>query len=177
MKNLRRSLLTLALCALSLTTWAAKPSADETAQIKADIDSMFTLFEKGDASALIEHTHDSIYKLVGSKEVFTQITEQALAMLKQTGIRFVESTTGEPGELYPAGDYELCFVPRTAIMEMQGQKLRTQSFMIAIRTKGESDWKYLDGSGLQQNPALLRTLFPELDESVETPAITVTPVS
>ena len=155
------------------STFADSLSHAEVKQLKDEINSMMKLFENGDAQALIDHTHESIFELMGGKDAFEKLTKQAVVQLMNSGIKFLDSELGTPTELYPAGNYEVCFVPRTSVMEIQGKKVKSIGFMIAIRTKGEDSWKYLDGSGLRKNPQLLGVLFPELDPNIVLPPNTV----
>jgi hypothetical protein len=76
---------------------------------------------------------------------------------------------GRPTELYPAGDEELCFVPRVSIIESRGQRIRSTTFMIAIRPVGGGEWRYLDGSGLRRSPELLYRFFPALQRDLRLP--------
>jgi hypothetical protein len=78
------------------------------------------------------------------------------------GVKVLSSETGAPTQTYPAGDEEMCFVPRISVMEVQGKKAKSTGFIIAVRRKGSSLWKYLDGTPLRQNPEILRYLFPKL---------------
>lgn len=143
---------------------------NEVKEIKADIALMMTSFEQGDAQALLDKTHESVYALVGgNKESFDKMMRQAAQQIMDMGIKFRESELGTPTETYLAGKYELCFVPRVSVMEMQGQKIKSTGFMLAARTVGEPGWKYLDGAGFSKNPALLKTLFPGIDPKVKLP--------
>jgi hypothetical protein len=35
------------------------------------------------------------------------------------------------------------------------------SFMLAVRPIESKEWKYIDGAGLQKNPDMIYTLFPD----------------
>ena len=50
---------------------------------------------------------------------------------------------------YPAGSEEVCFVPRVSVMEVQGKKVKSTTFMVAVRYPATRDWKYLDGANLR----------------------------
>ena len=153
---------------------AAKLSESEVKLIKSDITHMMELFEKGDAQALLDRTHESIYSLVGgSKETFDKATKDAATQFMQLGVRFLESELGEPTEVYRSGKSEVCFIPRISILEFRGKKVRSEGFMLAARPVGSRAWKYLDGSGLAKNPAMLRQLFPDLDSRAELPPSSV----
>lgn len=154
-------------------SFGASLTNHEVKEIKEEIQLMYSEFEKGNIEILIEKTHESIYPLAGGKENFEKITKAAVDQLMQVGVKFIESELGTPTEIYPAGKYEVCFIPRISVMEVQGQKAKSIGFMIAARTKGESVWKYLDGSGIRQNPQLLSMLFPDLDPNIELPTNTI----
>lgn len=159
------SLLTVRLAA---TTGAL--SEAEAKVIKKDITHLLALFEKGDAQALLDQTHESIYPLAGgSKEAFDKLTKAAAEQIMHMDIKFLESEMGEPTEVYAAGRYEVCFAPRVSIIEVKGKKVKSIGFMIAARTTGQDSWKYLDGAALRKHPEMLAKLFPELDPKVKLP--------
>ena len=164
-----------ALCSLlcSLQAIAGTLSAPEVAKLKSDITTMMAAFEKGDADLLIANTHESVYALMGGKEVFEKSSREAVQQLLQMGVKFVSSEMGTPTQTYAAGDEEMCFVPRISVMEVQGRKAKSTGFMIAVRSKDSSVWKYLDGAPLRKNPELLRYLFPKLTSDPELPQNTV----
>ena len=149
---------------------------EDIATLKSEIEKMFADFEKGDAQALIDKTHPSIHKLAGGKEKFETMTKNVVAQMSQMDVKFLESELGEPTQLYPAGDEEVCFVPRTSVLEVQGTKVQSIGFMIAIRKTREKGWKYLDGSGLRKNPNLLSTLLPDLPKDIKYPPNEVNPL-
>ena len=163
------------LCCLlfSLPAWSGALSDQEAAQLKSDVVTMYQAFEKGDAGPLIDNIHESIFELVGGKETFAKISRDALQQLMQLNIKFLSSEVGTPTQTYPAGDEEVCFVPRVSVMELQGQRAKTTTFMIAIRRVGGATWKYLDGAGLRKNPELLPVLLPQLTKEVQLPPNTV----
>ena len=158
------------------STLAEDLSADETAALKKEIETMMAEFEAGKTENLLAKTHSSLVEMMGGKEKLTEVTNQAVASMAEMGMKFHESELGDPTELYAAGDEVITFVPRSSIMEVQGQKVKSTGFMIAIRPKGGGDWSYLDGSGLRRNPELLWTLFPDLTRDIVLPPNNMEPV-
>jgi len=141
--------------------------------MRSEISDMYQKFERGDISTLLDKTHQSLFEYVGGRANFEALTKGAIDQLMSVGVKFTSSELGTPDKLYDAGDCDLCFVPRTSVMEIQGKTVRSIGFMIAIRDKGQSGWKYLDGSGLRKNPDFLRELIPELEDGVVLPENTV----
>jgi hypothetical protein len=161
----------------AITLWflLANPAAAgilseaEAERLRADVAAITTSFERGDATALIERTHPSLQSLAGSPKAFAEITRQSVEQLRQSGVKFLSAEVGTPTQTYSAGEEEVCFVPRISIMEVQGRKARSTTFMIAIRRIGEREWKYLDGAGLRKHPDLLYQLLPKLERRVALP--------
>lgn len=165
-KTLPVALIAIFCCA---GAFAKNLTTAESAELVQEVRDMFTAFENGDATGLIEKTHPSIYKLTGGKDAFERITKQAVDQLQAVDVKFLESELGEPTELYSAGDEEICFVPRISVMEVQGKKAKSTGFMIAIRPKDGGDWTFLDGSGLRNDAEYLWRTFPELKRDITLP--------
>jgi hypothetical protein len=144
-------------------------SAADAERLRADVAAITTSVERGDAEALIARTHPSLHSLVGGPEAFAKVTRQSVEQLRQSGVKFLSSEIGMPTRTHSAGDEEVCFVPRISVMELQGKKVRSTTFMIAIRHVGETDWKYLDGAGLRKHPEMLYQLLPELERPIALP--------
>jgi hypothetical protein len=154
--------------------WSGTLNQQEVAKLKSDVTTMYQAFEKGDAGPLIDNAHESIFTVIGgNKEAFAKISRDALQQLLKLNIKFLSSEVGDPTQTYSAGDEEVCFVPRVSVMELQGKRAKTTTFMIAIRRVGTSTWKYLDGAGLRKSPQYLGMLLPKLTKDVKLPPNTV----
>lgn len=164
---------------IALCCWLAGPafagtlSAADAEKLRAEIASLTAAVERGDPEPLIRKTHPSLHALMGGAENFEQVTRQAVTQIPRSGIKFLSSTVGTPTKTYAAGDEEVCFVPKTAVMEVQGKKAKTSNFMIAIRPAKGGAWQYLDGAGLRTNPEMLYQMLPKLEHGIELPENTV----
>ncbi|MGE4190143.1 MAG: hypothetical protein AB7G12_09600 [Thermoanaerobaculia bacterium] len=154
---------------LSASLPASTLTEQDVVRMKSDIESIYEAFEAGDAKPLVALTHESLLELVGGKEMFEKITQEAIDQLRTSGVKFIESKLGTPDRTYDAGDEEVCFVPRISTMEIEGTRAKSIGFMVAIRQRGTSAWKYLDGAGLRKHPDFLYTLLPELERGIEFP--------
>jgi hypothetical protein len=159
----------IALCLLANLATAGTLTPTEAESLRADVAAITDSFEQGDAEDLIDRTHPSLQKLAGSPAAFAQITRQSIEQLRQSGVKFISSQVSAPSQTYPAGDEEVCFVPRISIMELQGKRAKSTTFMIAIRRVGDGEWKYLDGAGLRKHPELLYQLLPKLERGIALP--------
>lgn len=160
-------------CWVAASAGAGTLSAADAEKLRADVATLTASVERGDPELLIAQTHPSLYALTGGADNFEKLTRESVTQIPQSGIKFVSSTVGAPTKTYPAGDEQVCFVPRTAVMELQDKKVKTTTFMIAIRPASGGGWKYLDGAGLRQSPDMLYQLLPKLERGVTLPENTV----
>ena len=150
-------------------TAAGTLTPTESEGLRAEVAAITAAVERGDAEDLIKLTHPSLQNFVGGPDVFAQITRQSVSQIRESGVKFVASEVGTPTKIYLAAEEEVCFVPRTSVMEVQGKKIRSSTFMIAIRRTGHGEWKYLDGAGLREHPELLYQLLPNLERGISLP--------
>jgi len=148
----------------------------EAKAIQDDARLMLAQFNKGNAQPMMDRLPDSLFAITGTdKETSGEVIKQAAKiMAKKTKI--IDLTVGEPAGLYPAGKYELCFVPYIMITEIQGAKTKIASYAIAIKTAGQPGWKYLDGLGFREDPRSLVLFFPDLDPNAALPLFNVEPL-
>lgn len=163
-------------CAIAIPAEAGVLGKADADFLRRDIDAMMSAFQQGDLDTVLGKTHPSVFKLAGDRDEFQRITRQALDDLSVRGVRFLSSETGVPGDTYPAGDEEVCFVPVASMLEVNGTRVKTTTFMVAIRPVGGGEWTYLDGSGMRQDPDLLYTLLPALSRDVPLPPVSFDPV-
>ena len=157
-------------CSLLLNTSAVAGTLtdDEITQLRSQVSELARAFERGETKVFVEQTHESLIALAGGREAFEAVTQQAVDQLLQSGVKFLQSEVGTPTQTYAAGEEEVCFVPRTSIMEVAGRRARSTTFMIAVRKPG-GEWKFLDGAGLRKHPDYLYQLLPELERGIELP--------
>ncbi|HDS1074788.1 TPA: hypothetical protein QDZ65_001817 [Stenotrophomonas maltophilia] len=166
----RRLPLTILTLLLSLpSAFAGDLSPSDAKALREDVRALMTAYARGDADFLIERTHPSLKRLAGGDEAFQAITRDALKTQHSTGVVVISEDVGVPTRTYAAGEEEVCFVPRQSLVRVRETPMRSTTFMVAVRRIGGSGWTYVDGTGLQDNPRLLRQLLPALEPGVILP--------
>lgn len=170
---MRRSLCSLLLALLLamavFPAAAGELSPGDAAALRQEVQAMLTAFAKGDAELIIERTHPSLKQLAGGDEAYASTTRDTIKALREAGVVIISDEAGVPGRTYAAGDEEVCFVPRQSLLRVRETAIRSTSFMVAVRHVGTSQWRYLDGAGLIDNPPMLRQLLPALEPGVILP--------
>ncbi|WP_448141394.1 hypothetical protein [Stenotrophomonas sepilia] len=166
----RRLPLTILTLLLSLpSAFAGDLSPSDAKALREDVRALMNAYARGDADFLVERTHPSLKRLAGGDEAFQAITRDALKTQHSTGVVVISEDVGVPTRTYAAGEEEVCFVPRQSLVRVRETPMRSTTFMVAVRRIGGSGWTYLDGTGLQDNPRLLRQLLPALEPGVILP--------
>lgn len=167
---------------LFIITWMTSFSAvyakelnkAEASNLLKAIDEVQTAYESGNTDYIIKTTHPVLFKLTGGKEAGVAMIRQLVTRMSASGVSIESSKHGTPTRLYQAGEEEICFVPKDSIMALKDKRIRSISFIIAIRPASGGDWLFLEGSGLLRNPQLLWTIFPKLSKQVTPPPNTMT---
>lgn len=144
---------------------------DEVKAIHAALAKMQSSFREGDYDGIVEATHPSLIAQAGGEEKFRASVENAVSMLQSGKIKVGDDQLGAPSTLHEAADEWVCFVPKRNTIEVDGRKVRSQGFYVAVRKKSDRAWKFLDGAGLRNNPDMLWTLLPDLPRGVEIPPV------
>ena len=121
-----------------------------------------------DFDAMMKHEHPAVFKLF-DKDTFEQATRAAMAQFKKMDVKYIKTDFGEPTATYQSGKEVICFVPRTSLFQVQGKRIKSKAYWVAIRSNGDSEWKFIDGAGIENNRKSLWTMFPELPRDVQFP--------
>jgi len=170
MKKTISSLAFIGYILFTFNTYAASLTDNEKMQLVNEVEQMYRKFEKGDSASLIAKTHASLVAKMGGIEKFIETMTVAAQLLEEQGVDFVSSDVKAPTRLYNAGDEEVGFLERVSTMSVQGQKIRSVGYIVAIRSEGSSKWFFLDGSGMREDPQSLWGLLPDLEKNITLPA-------
>jgi hypothetical protein len=140
--------------------------------IKNDIIQMYKSMEKGDATIFLEKTYEGIYKLMGvDKTKGEAVLKNAISQMAKQKMQYLEVDVKKPLKTYHSKNEEACFVPINTVMKLQGKKIKSVGFMIAVKKKGSKLWKYIDGAGVSKHKEALWVLLPWLkDQDIKLPS-------
>jgi hypothetical protein len=144
---------------------------EDVKAIHAAIDALERSFREADLDGIVKGTYPGLIVQAGGEEKFRESLEGAVAMLKAGKIKISDMRLEAPAELHEAGDERVGFVPKRSTIEVDGRKVRSRGFYVAVRKAAENEWKLLDGAGFRGNPELLWTLLPKLPREVAIPAV------
>jgi hypothetical protein len=166
---MKRLILALLLAGCGGSAPTGELDSADAAALRAAVEMLAKAAAQGDADTVIASTHPALVELAGGPENYAGITRGAMNYLREQGFELLRLEVGSPSRTYAAGKEEVSFVPRVMDLQLGEAKVRSTSFMIAIRRVGSKEWKFIDGAGLKRNPEVLQKLLPALDKAAVLP--------
>lgn len=174
-----RAIILLAATVTILVTsaYAERLSSDEAKSLVEKARLVRQAYADSDFDTILRTAHPAMIKMLGGREQAAAVLRTMVDQLRARGVRTLETNLSEPGEIYRSGEEIVCFIPRKSLMAVSKKKIVSIGFVIAARKESGGEWTFMDGSGLQEHPELLRTIFPDLPGDVILPETKMTPVS
>jgi hypothetical protein len=122
-----------------------------------------------DVDALMRLIPPAFFKLF-DKAAFEQQTRATMTKLKALGFRVVKADFDQPTTPYRPGQDIVCFVPSTFVIEVGRRLFKTRGYLLAVRPIAGTEWKFLDGAGLDEHHEWMWVMFPELPRDIQFPA-------
>jgi hypothetical protein len=144
-------------------------SSDEKSALLIQVGNIQAAFNRGDVEGIMNLTHPALFRLFGGRDALEKLTRTTLVQLQQLGAKFLSAEFGEPSPAYLAGNEIVCFVPSTSLIQVQEKRIKGQGYMIAARPIDSTEWKFIDGAGIESNRELLWKMFPDLPRDVQFP--------
>ena len=123
-------------------------------------------FNKSGSKTVLSHTPDELFT-VFSKE---SIEQQARAVMSNNiSMKFLITEFHDPTNTFQTGKELVCFLPRTSMVQVNKRQFRSVAYWVAVRKNGNPEWKFIDGSGFQDDPQILWRVFPGLPGNLQLP--------
>jgi len=168
---LQFSFLTLFLASCSSTN---ELTQQEITALKQELREVITSFNKGDAKLTKQKTHPIMFTAISKENFMISINEGV------KNAHYVETLSliiNNPFELHDLGKEEMCFVPTymTGVVNdpndksIDGLKFIDESFRVAIRSKQDKKWFFLELGTIEEQNKLFPFLFPSLAKDIKLP--------
>jgi hypothetical protein len=163
------NLLLLGAAAFAQQTDVAGKRTPEAAIIKAAAEDSSHAFETGDFGKVIDSTYPKLIEMGGGREKVMIAMEGQFKEMRDSGMKIVAHTVGEPEPSVRAGTKLVAIVPTALKMEMRESIIEQKSFWLAVSTDEGKSWRFLDGSSLDADA--LKLLLPEAVGKIKLPKV------
>ena len=147
-------------------------SAEEKAEILGATRKITTAFVDGNWDAVLGSMDRRYYEQLGVSE---ENMDAALANIKkdfeESGVKFLRCEPIEPNEIHQLEPYTIAFVATKNEITVKGNTVAGTGLLIAAKYRGESNWRFLDGTSMERDEIL--DFYPELPRDCEIPAIKI----
>ena len=148
---------------------AAELSFSENATVLQSAHKLQEATLRSDARTVADLTSPLIARLGVPVEAIQPMTQAAMKQFAVMGLSIDRSEFGIPGSVYAANGVEACFVPYRHEMHTATRRGRSIGYLIALRDRPESEWKFLDSAMFRSRPELLGRLLPGLPANAKIP--------
>jgi len=126
--------------------------------------SMFT----GDYQTLLNHTHPNVIEFMGGKETALKILSKDLESLKdEIDLDKIEYEVSDEIQIAEHADGYHCLVPTTMIMEMDGMRMKTSSYLFGFSDKEGKHWNFIEADRLNHSSG--KKIFPDFKTTLIVP--------
>lgn len=151
----------LLVCLIGVSTLSADDKDDakkfspEETQIHEDIRNAVIAGQRGDADTLFKYAHPRMFeRRIGSKEATREtlgkVKEAREGLQKLLG-KFEPEVRFEEHVIFVEGkEHQFAIVPVTWSVDTKFMTSEMNTFYLGIRDDAKSDWKYMDGTKLDQ---------------------------
>lgn len=122
---------------------------------------------KRDWDKVISFTHPALIKMSGGKRALEQTLVKTYQEFDKQGIVFEKLEISTPGEPAKVGKNLYAHVPQTAILRINGKRIKSESVMLGFSSDGGKKWTFTDTAEMSE--ALYQQLFPELPGLIPLP--------
>ena len=150
-----------------LTAWADEPSKSAVKKLAKE---MAEATIGGDYGRVIDYTHPAGLKEAPSRKEAIKRIEAMFQQLNDAGFSVTKYEVGDPGDFHTQGDNTFVVVPALMEMKFPAGKIITRSYLLGISSDRGKSWKFLDGSGLQDEKSRAKML-PGMPATLKLPEV------
>lgn len=147
--------------------WSDEKVAAETKRVQTDIVKLINCFNTGDVETMFSLLPPKAIEAMGGLETGKATVKKVMAKFKEEGIEFQETVAGTPKFLAgPNYEYVVLATKSKLNHKAKGASADSYTMQIGMRKRGETNWRYLDGSRMRR---MKQDFIPEFPLDYELP--------
>jgi len=118
-------------------------------------------------STILKHTHPTIFKKYGEKQLMDTMDEIFRTMDAQK-IKIISSEIDEVADIKKEGKEYRCLVKNTVKMSFSGRAVTLKSSLFGFYNKKKEQWYFVESNKLLDDPET-KAIFPDFKTDIEIP--------
>jgi len=166
-----KKIIFLAVLVFSLqATFAQAVTTAETglSNLKAASADMARLFLAKNYADYIKYVHPKIVAMMGGKQKMVTVLKKTMTDMEENGVAFIDMRCGEPTAIVATKTSLQSVVPQHIQLKVEGGKLLTTGYLIAMSSNNGKTWHFIDTSTKSVDE--LKETFPDLSSQIMIPA-------
>lgn len=139
----------------------------EAKQVQEDVVNITQATFEGNVDTVINYTHPQIISMLGGMAQARSVLEDSFSEFQSLGMKMESLVFPEAPTFIESSTNDFVIVPTTTIILSEGYRIESSSYQFGIKQKGTKDWKYIEGSRINQQNVQL--LFPDFPSDYEFP--------
>lgn len=127
---------------------AAKDSRNPANEIEKNIyrsaDSMMSAFKTKDWITFANFNHPAMIKMMGGTEAFAKLITDQMQQIPDTAIKSIGA--GKILQVVKTDHDHQCVIEQNMLMEMQGMRITSTTYLVGESLNGGRSWTFFDGS-------------------------------
>jgi len=151
-----------------LAVSGALRAENEAERVQRDVRSLMEATYSRDVEGVLRLTHPRVLELMGGKDAARVATVAALTSISRLQLKIGKMTFPQPPIFFKGATRRYVFVPTLSVVSATGgQMLESLNYQLGILEPGTSQWKYVEGSRVNQSNA--RQIFSDFPSDIEFP--------
>lgn len=147
------------------TAWADESSKSVVKKLAKEMADATT---SGNYAKVIDYTHPAVLKEAAGRKEAVERIETVYRQIKDAGYSVTKYEVGDPGDFHTQGDNTFVVVPTSMEMKSPVGRIIARSYLLGISSNRGKSWKFLDGSGLQDEESREKML-PKMPATLTLP--------
>jgi hypothetical protein len=141
---------------------ARNPANETEKNIYRSADSMMTAFKQKDWATFASYNHPAMVKMMGGPDAMVNMIAQQMKQIPDTAIKSIG--VGKILQVVKTDQDHQCVVEQNMLMEMQGMRLSSTTYLVGESLNGGKSWTFFDAStgGAVKPTDLKPNLSPEI---------------
>ena len=146
----------------ALSEDSRKPANEIEANIYRSADSMMAAFRSKDWATFAKYNHPTMLQMKGGEEAFVSLLAMQMQQVPDSLIKNIE--IGKILQVVKTSDDHQCVVEQNTIMEMEGTRISSTTYLLGESLNGGKNWTFFDAtnSGAVKATDIKRNISNEL---------------
>lgn len=137
--------------------------------VQQDVRRLLDAVYSGEVHTVLGLTHPKVIESMGGEALAEAALRSVFSQFESLDMKVESLEFSDAPDFLESESKRFVIVPLKVIFVSRGERVESRNFQLGIQSKGETTWKYLEGS--QINSQSVHTLFADFPADYKFPAV------